>query len=129
MEVACFYSPSPALSSQALIWFEVWLEMIKKRNNNTEAYKMKQGQIKENFDKFDGSFLENFEELYALEMNKDQAYVRKTISKILVGCIVSLFLTRGLSRKTQLYISCVQKDSKTCKDTLIKCIFCFLLYI
>ena len=90
---------------------------------------MNQGDIEKDFGDFDGSFLENFEELYALNINKDRVYVRKTITKLLVGYIVSLFLTRGLSRKTQLYINCSKKESKTCKDTIIKCVFCFLLWI
>ena len=88
------------LCSQVLIWLEILGELTKRINNISEAYKMKQGDIAEDFDKFDGSLLENFEELYALEINKDKVYIRRMITKLMVGYILSLFLTRGLGERS-----------------------------
>ena len=90
---------------------------------------MKRGDIEEDFGKFDVSLIETFDELYALEIKKDSVYVRKILAKLIVGYILTLYMTRGLSRKTQLYINCSKKESKSCKDRAVKYLFCFLFWL
>ena len=88
------------LIAQFIVILDVTSELTTAQAKIYDAYHLKKsGKDDELKNRFETTFLENLEDIYELEQNKDSKYIRKTLARFIIALFISAYITRGLSKK------------------------------